>query len=77
MEIPLSVILEQAKKDYVDAINEVNMKCSLPASLIELILVGILADIREKKNAELQAAYQSMNEPENKAEVVEQPQEEL
>ena len=68
MEIPLSVILEQAKKDYVEAINEVNLKCALPASLIELILVGILADIREKKNEELQQAYQSMGEPESKEE---------
>ena len=63
METPLSVILENAKKDYVDAINGVNMKCALPASLIELILVGILADVREKKNEELQQAYTQMNEP--------------
>lgn len=72
-QIPLGIILEQAKKDYVEAINEVNVKCSLPASLIELILVGILADVREKKNEELQAAYQSMHAPESKTEPETQP----
>jgi len=71
-QVPLSIILENAKKDYVDAINEVNMKSALPASLIELILVGILADVREKKNEELQAAFKEMNEP-KETEVVEQP----
>ena len=71
-QVPLSIILENAKKDYVAAINEVNMKSALPASLIELILVGILADVREKKNEELQAAFKEMNEP-KETEVVEQP----
>lgn len=71
-QVPLSIILENAKKDYVDAINEVNMKSALPASLIELILVGILADVREKKNEELQVAFKEMNES-KETEVVEQP----
>ena len=68
-QIPLGIILEQAKRDYVDAINEVNMKCALPASLIELILIGILADVREKKNEELQTAYQSIETPDSKVEM--------
>lgn len=58
--IPLSVIMEEAKKGYVKAIQEVNEKFKLPAFLAEPILSGILADVRQQKNLELANDYASM-----------------
>lgn len=69
-QIPLSVIMEEAKKGYIEGIQKVNEKYNLPAFLAEPILSGILADIRQQKNLELASDYASLQsqEPEKEGE---------
>lgn len=69
-QIPLSVIMEEAKKGYIEGIQKVNERYNLPAFLAEPILSGILADIRQQKNLELASDYASMQnqEPEKEGE---------
>ena len=49
--LPLSVILEEARKDYVNAIQSVTKKYNLPAYLAEPIMAGIYADVRMQKTS--------------------------
>lgn len=67
-QIPLSVIMEEAKKGYIEGIQKVNEKFNLPAFLAEPILSGILADVRQQKNLELATDYASLQSEENKKE---------
>lgn len=69
-QIPLSVIMEEAKKGYIEGIQKVNERYNLPAFLAEPILSGILADIRQQKNLELATDYASIQnqEPEKEGE---------
>lgn len=60
--IPLSVMLENAKKMTVKSVQEILDQTKLPAYLFEGILVGLLSDIREQKNAELIADIHSMHQ---------------
>lgn len=62
--VPLSVIMEEAKKGYIEGIQKVNEKFNLPAFLAEPILSGILADIRQQKNIELANDYASLQSAE-------------
>ncbi len=62
--VPLSVIMEEAKKGYIEGIQKVNEKFNLPAFLAEPILSGILADIRQQKNIELANDYASLQNAE-------------
>lgn len=65
--LPLSVILEEARKSYIAAIASVDAKYNLPAFLSEPILSGILVDVRTRKMNELAADYASLND--NPAEI--------
>lgn len=67
-QIPLSVIMEEAKKGYIEGIQKVNEKFNLPAFLAEPILSGILADVRQQKNLELASDYASLQKEETKKE---------
>lgn len=67
-QIPLSVIMEEAKKGYIEGIQKVNEKFNLPAFLAEPILSGILADVRQQKNLELASDYASLQNEETKKE---------
>lgn len=58
--LPLSVILEEARKDYVNAIQSVTKKYNLPAYLAEPIMAGIYADVRMQKMNELANDYASI-----------------
>ena len=60
--IPLSVMLENARKMTASAVQEVLDQTKLPAYLFEGILVGLLSDIREQKNAELIADIHMMHQ---------------
>ena len=62
--VPLSVIMKEAKKGYIEGIQKVNEKFNLPAFLAEPILSGILADIRQQKNIELANDYASLQNAE-------------
>lgn len=64
--IPLSVMLENAKKMTASAIQDVLNQTKLPAYLFEGILVGLLADIREQKNNELIADIHMMHQEQKK-----------
>lgn len=66
--IPLSVMLENARKMTASAVQEVLDQTKLPAYLFEGILVGLLSDIREQKNAELIADIHMMHQEEQKDE---------
>lgn len=64
--IPLSVMLENAKKMTASAIQDILNQTKLPAYLFEGILVGLLADIREQKNNELIADIHMMHQEQKK-----------
>lgn len=64
--IPLSVMLENARKMTVKSVQEILDQTKLPAYLFEGILVGLLSDIREQKNAELIADINLMHQEEKK-----------
>lgn len=49
----LCFMIENARKEMIIAVNRVIEKTNLPPYLIEGILTGILADIRNQKVAEL------------------------
>lgn len=66
--IPLSVLLENAKGKFINAVNQVVQETNLPAYLMEGIVVEVLADIRARKNLELVSDYNSMNQTETKKE---------
>jgi len=58
--LPLSVILEEARKEYLNAFQNVTRKFNLPAYLAEPILSGILADVKLQKANELANDYASI-----------------
>ena len=70
-EMPLSVMLENVKGRMTSSFGQIMQESSLPAYLIEGILVGILADVRNQKNLELASDYNSTNHEEKKEEETE------
>lgn len=64
--MPLSIMLENAKTLMIDAFNQVQQKTNLPAYLMEGIVLDLLAQIRNQKNVELVADMNRMKT--NKAE---------
>ena len=60
-QVPLSVMMENAKSRMTAAFSQVAEETHLPAYLLEGIVAGILADIRNQKNLELAADYAAMN----------------
>lgn len=60
-QIPLSVMMENAKSRMTAAFSQVAEETHLPAYLLEGIVAGILADVRSQKNLELAADYAAMN----------------
>lgn len=60
--IPLSVLLENAKGKFISAVNQTLEETNLPAYLMEGIVVEVLAEIRARKNLELVSDYNSMNQ---------------
>lgn len=59
--IPLSVMIENAKGMMIDAFNQVQEKSNLPAYLMEGIIVDLLSQVRNQKNLELVQDYNRMN----------------
>lgn len=60
-QIPLSVMMENAKSRMTAAFSQIATETHLPAYLLEGVVVGILADVRNQKNIELAADYAAMN----------------
>lgn len=59
--VPLSIMLENAKGMLIDAFNQVQEKANLPAYLMEGIVVDLLSQVRNQKNLELVQDYNRMN----------------
>ena len=59
--VPLSIMLENAKGMMIDAFNQVQEKSNLPAYLMEGIIVDLLSQVRNQKNLELVQDYNRMN----------------
>lgn len=66
--IPLSILLENAKGKFINAFNQILEETNLPAYLMEGIIVEVLAETRARKNVELVADYNSMNQSEKEGE---------
>ncbi len=66
--IPLSILLENAKGKFINAFNQILEETNLPAYLMEGIIVEVLAETRARKNLELVSDYNSMNQTETKKE---------
>ena len=66
--IPLSILLENAKGNFITAFNQITEETNLPAYLMEGIIVEVLAETRARKNLELVSDYNSMNQTETKKE---------
>lgn len=47
--MPLGMILDNARAELTKAVAALQQKYGLPASLLDMILTGVLADIREMK----------------------------
>lgn len=58
----LSSILQETKEEINIKINEIINEKNIPACLIEGILMGIVSDVREQKNAELLEDIKKMRE---------------
>lgn len=61
-EMPLSVMLENAKGMMIDSFNQVQEKTNLPAYLMEGIVLDLLSQVRNQKNLELVSDMNRMNQ---------------
>ncbi|HHX80655.1 MAG TPA: hypothetical protein GX692_06305 [Acholeplasmataceae bacterium] len=53
MEKPVSLVMEEAKQNYVEAINEITKKHNLPMYFVEIIIGAIYNEINNLKQIEL------------------------
>lgn len=60
--MPLSLMLENAKGMMIDAFNQVQEKTNLPAYLMEGIVLDLLSQVRNQKNLELVSDMNRMNQ---------------
>lgn len=58
MDKPISLVMEEAKVDYVNAINEITQKYNLSMYLVDIIVGAIYQEINMMKNQELQIQMQ-------------------
>ena len=64
---PLSIMIEEARNRTLMSVNQILRDTCLPAYLYEGILLGVLSEIRERKNMEiLSDAKQMKDNDENK-----------
>lgn len=60
--IPLSIMIENTKGMLIDAFNQIQEKSSLPAYLMEGIVLDLLSQVRNQKNLELVADMNRMSQ---------------
>lgn len=60
--MPLSLIMENAKGEMMNAFNQIIEQSNLPAYLLEGIVVDLLSEIRKQKNLELVSDMNRMNQ---------------
>ena len=58
MDKPISLIMEEAKIDYVNAINEITKKHNLNMYFVNIIIGAIYQEINSMSNQELQMQAQ-------------------
>lgn len=66
MNEPLIVIIEKTKAKINTAVNKIICESGLPAYLLDGILMGIVADVKEQKNVEMMQAVISQDNSELK-----------
>lgn len=66
--IPLSVMLENAKGMMIESFNQVQEKTNLPVYLMEGIILDLLSQVRNQKNLELISDMNRMNQETEKKE---------
>lgn len=66
--LPLSIIIENARGKLIQAFNEVLAETKLPAYLTEGIILEILSEVRSRKNLELVSDYNRVNQNTEKEE---------
>lgn len=70
----LPIIMEQTKTMMRNAYNEVRRTTRLPAFLMEGILVELLAEVRNEKNAEIMSQVTAEEEEESEKSKPEKPE---
>lgn len=63
-QIPLSVLMENAKGKLIAAFNQVVEETKLPAFLLEGLLLELLSETRSRKNLELISDMNSIKQKE-------------
>lgn len=53
--------MELAKNEYVEAINQINQKYQLPASIIEILLSGIFNEVHNMKIVQIQKEKEKLS----------------
>lgn len=60
--------IELAKNEYVEAINQINQKYQLPASIIEILLNGIFNEVHSLKILQLKKEQEELAKNQEKME---------
>lgn len=72
MSKPASIILEEAKNDYVNAINEITQKHNLSMYFVDIVMGAIYDEIKvmrdQELSRELEAYQQSLKEEKSQKE---------
>lgn len=63
--MPLSLMMENAKGTMTDAFNQIVEQSNLPAYLLEGIVADLLSEIRKQKNLELVSDMNRMKQTEH------------
>lgn len=63
--MPLSLMMENAKGAMMDAFNQIVEQSNLPAYLLEGIVADLLSEIRKQKNLELVSDMNRMKQTEH------------
>lgn len=63
--MPLSLMMENAKCAMTDAFNQIVVQSNLPAYLLEGIVADLLSEIRKQKNLELVSDMNRMEQTEH------------
>lgn len=66
MDKPISLIMEEAKVDYVNAINEITQKHNLNMYFVNIIMGAIYQEINSMSNQELQTQAQEYEQSQKK-----------
>ena len=64
MEMSFDLKCELAKKEYVNAINEINTKYNLPLTVVEIILNGICNEVYRMKQVKIQEEQSKLDNKE-------------